>query len=335
MLTPLQGAEGIQGGKGGESSRITEVDILRGFALFGISIVNTVGISKMPTVDAEPGAAYWAYETLLHQRFFPIFSFLFGLSFGLFLDSVRDRVNSPRFVMLARLGFLVPFGALHRILQPDEVLLSYAVIGIAVLLPASFLPMRWVAVLGGGGTLLGVALGGGSLIIPGIFLVGLSVQRYGFGALANARVSRMLSAWATVLSLALALDVWQIGAGVGSRTPLAAAAGMMTAAAYVVGIMLLVRTRGVGRLGGLAAVGRMALTGYVGATVLILATGHFINLGEAPRYGVAFSLGACVFAAELAFSVVWLRWARYGPLEWLWRCLTWWRIVPIRKSSGA
>lgn len=337
MLTPLHGAgsEGTDRAQGGKSARITEVDILRGFALFGISVVNTVGISEMPTSASNPNAAYWAYETLLHQRFFPIFSFLFGLSFGLFLDAVRGKADNPRFVMLARLGFLIPFGALHRILQPDEVLLSYAVIGLAVLLPASLLPLRWIAILGGLGTLVGTAAGGASLLIPGLFLTGLSVQRIGFDKLANARVAHVAFAWAIIFALALALDVWQIGVEAGSRTPLAAAAGVVTAGAYVTGIMLLVRARGVRMLRGLATVGRMALTGYVAATVLILAAGQFINLGEAPRYGAAICLGACVFVIELVFSLVWLRWARYGPLEWVWRCLTWWRIVPIHKSGRA
>lgn len=335
MLTPLQGAEseGTRGGRDSKSARIIEVDLLRGFALFGISIVNTVGISGMPTLPTESNAAYWAYETLLHQRFFPIFSFLFGLSFGLFLEAARGRVDNPRFAMLARLGFLIPFGALHRMLQPDEVLLSYAVVGIVVLLPASFLPMRWIVALGGLATLAGIAAGGGSLLIPGLFLVGLGVQRYGFGELMNACFSRMALVCASAFSLALALDVWQIVAGAGSHTSLAAAAGVATAGAYVTGIMLLARRRGVRMLRGLAAVGRMALTGYIGATLLIISAGQFINLEEVPRYGMALSVGVCVFVVELAFSLLWLRWARYGPLEWVWRCLTWWKLVPNRRSG--
>ena len=33
----------------------------------------------------------------------------------------------------------------------------------------------------------------------------------------------------------------------------------------------------------------------------------------------------------LAWSKPWLAHFRYGPLEWLWRCLTYWRIVPLRR----
>ncbi|MFB4311451.1 DUF418 domain-containing protein [Actinomadura sp. GTD37] len=49
---------------------------------------------------------------------------------------------------------------------------------------------------------------------------------------------------------------------------------------------------------------------------------------------MALSVGAGVFAIEMAFSLLWLRRARYGPLEWLWRCLTWWRLVPNWSHQG-
>ena len=33
----------------------------------------------------------------------------------------------------------------------------------------------------------------------------------------------------------------------------------------------------------------------------------------------------------LRFSGVWLEKYRFGPLEWLWRCLTYWQRVPLRR----
>ena len=35
----------------------------------------------------------------------------------------------------------------------------------------------------------------------------------------------------------------------------------------------------------------------------------------------------------LAWSKPWLARFRYGPLEWLWRCLTYWRLVPLRRVA--
>ncbi|MFI0486495.1 DUF418 domain-containing protein [Actinomadura sp. 9N215] len=321
-------------GTSGTRSRIVEVDVLRAVALFGISIVNTVGVSGMPTVEAggDPGPAYWVYETFLHQRFFPIFSFLFGVSFGLFLDAAGERTNNPRLVMLARLGFLVPFGALHRLLQPDEVLLSYAVVGIVVLLPASFLSGR--AVLGLGAVALAAAVlvtGGGSMLIPGLFLLGYAVQRYGIEKVLSLPVRRVAVACVVGFLFAVVLNGWQVGSGSESGSRLAAVAGLVTAATYMAFIVLLLRSRARGALGVLAPLGRMALTGYVGATLMIVVAGRFMSLEEAPEYGAAVSLGVGVFVVELAFSSLWLRHARYGPLEWVWRCLTWWKVLPMRR----
>jgi len=38
-----------------------------------------------------------------------------------------------------------------------------------------------------------------------------------------------------------------------------------------------------------------------------------------------------VWAAMLLWSKAWLARFRYGPLEWLWRCLTYWRLFPLRR----
>lgn len=85
-------------------------------------------------------------------------------------------------------------------------------------------------------------------------------------------------------------------------------------------------------LGALAPLGRTALTGYIAATPLILAADRLLRIGDEPDYGMAFSVGAGVFLVEPAFNLLWLRHARYGPFEWVWRCLTWWRVVPNSRG---
>ncbi|TDB91152.1 DUF418 domain-containing protein [Actinomadura sp. 7K534] len=316
------------GGATDAAPRIDEIDVLRGFALFGITLANTIDITGMPTGGS--GAAYWAHETLLNQRFFPIFAFLFGLSFGLFLDAAARTARDPRTIMAARLGFLILFGAAHRLLQPREILLTYAVIGIIVLLPASYLPRRWLLALGGVATAAALALSGSIAFIPGLFLLGYAVQRYGPGRLLGLPTSRLAVAFTVGAALALVLNALQITTDAGAW--LGALAGLVTATAYLAGLLLLLRTPAERALRRLAPVGRMALTCYIGATVLIVAADQVLHLGRAPDYPAAMALGLCVFAVELAFCALWLRHARYGPLEWVWRCLTWWRLVPIRRD---
>ncbi len=334
MTTASQASTAELVGQSEKAVRITEVDVLRGFALFGITLVNTVGITGMPTSGSADGLGHWVYQTLLHQRFFPIFSFLFGLSFGLFLDAVKGRTHSPRLVMLARLGFLMPFGALHRLLQPREVLLTYAVVGIVVLLPASLPGWRIVLALGTVATAAAALVAMGSMLIPGLFLVGLGAARYGSENLLSLPTSRLRVVLATASTSAVALNVLQISTGTDSGARPPTFAGLATAATYVTAIVLLLRSRIRPALCKLAPIGRMALTGYIAATLLILAADQVLHLESESNYGMAFALGAGVFVIEMAFSLLWLRYARYGPLEWAWRCLTWWKVVPNRSGPG-
>ena len=38
-----------------------------------------------------------------------------------------------------------------------------------------------------------------------------------------------------------------------------------------------------------------------------------------------------IFLAQIVCSHVWMKWFRYGPLEWVWRMLTYGRWLDIRK----
>lgn len=78
--------------------------------------------------------------------------------------------------------------------------------------------------------------------------------------------------------------------------------------------------------------GRMALTNYIGQSVL----------GMVIFYGIGFGLGAdtglfttewialSIFFFEILWSFCWLSCFRFGPLEWIWRCLTYNRFFPLR-----
>jgi uncharacterized protein len=97
-------------------------------------------------------------------------------------------------------------------------------------------------------------------------------------------------------------------------------------------LLLAYRPGWTARLAVFGRAGRMALTNYmVQVAVLdVLASGYGFGLKLRPRsYVVAAVL---LFAAEAAASRVWLARYRFGPLEWLWRTLTYARIQPLRRS---
>lgn len=82
----------------------------------------------------------------------------------------------------------------------------------------------------------------------------------------------------------------------------------------------------------LAAAGRCAFTNYLGTTVLMSAIFSGWGLGLGPELSRAWLPAFVVlgWAAMLAWPVWWLRRFGQGPLEALWRRLTWWGINPSR-----
>jgi uncharacterized protein len=83
---------------------------------------------------------------------------------------------------------------------------------------------------------------------------------------------------------------------------------------------------------GLAAVGRMALTNYVmhSAICMFVFTGVGWGLfGSLQRFELYYVVLGC-YVANVVFSTLWLGYYRFGPLEWLWRSLTYWKRQPLR-----
>jgi len=88
----------------------------------------------------------------------------------------------------------------------------------------------------------------------------------------------------------------------------------------------------------LGAVGRTALTHYVLQTILFSLVFAGFGFGQQNRLGSApvFAIAALIYAIEIPLSVWWLRRFQLGPLEWLWRTLTYMRLQPMRRpATGA
>jgi uncharacterized protein len=81
------------------------------------------------------------------------------------------------------------------------------------------------------------------------------------------------------------------------------------------------------------AAGRVAFTNYLGTSVVMMfvfqgwALGLFGQLNRPQLYIVV----VLAWVLMLAWSKPWLDRYRYGPLEWLWRCLTYRTVFPLRK----
>ncbi|WP_330252600.1 DUF418 domain-containing protein [Nocardia sp. NBC_00565] len=322
----------------GAHRRIHELDAARGFALCGILVVDIWQLTDM-RATIGPGTvdpARHVLSVLFEGRFFPIFSFLFGLSFSLFLDRAAQLTARPRVVLVRRLVALGIFGLIHHVFRPGEALFPYAIVGLVILLPASGLP-RWVLLLAGlVGTIgVAVALGGGLGLVPGLFLLGFAADRFGLADNLREHGWWLAVVFALALPAALVAGVWEYrtpytNLWTGSAAPVA---GLLGALAYLTGLLLFLRTE-TGELFAevLEPMGRMALTNYVSATTLILAADPWLGLSDSNHYGTLLGLAAAIIAVQATVSYYWLRWLRYGPLEWVWRCVTWWQLVPNRLT---
>ncbi|MEA2080811.1 MAG: DUF418 domain-containing protein [Pseudomonadota bacterium] len=104
---------------------------------------------------------------------------------------------------------------------------------------------------------------------------------------------------------------------------------------YLSLIIFLFRTEALNCIGDwMVAAGRMALSNYMIQSII----GAFVFYGfglalfnQLTRLDIALVI-VLVWIFQIIFSVIWMKLFYYGPFEWLWRSLTYWRAQPLRKK---
>ncbi|MEM9132310.1 MAG: DUF418 domain-containing protein [Actinomycetota bacterium] len=385
---PAQLAQPVAG-----SARIEAIDIVRGFALFGVLMLNMLDFAG-PTVSFDPWtvstgwldkAVELGIRVFGEAAFYSTFSFLFGLGFALQFERALARGERFRRRFAVRVTVLLGFGLIHAyLIWSGDILVQYSITGFFLLLFAKVRPtvaLRWAV----GFALFTIALMSALVVVgafegdPGtpaaiaeeidyirsadfgtlaadrsgdivgdlifslmgvpwflsLFLVGLWAVRS--GKLANWRNERTF----LIAVLKVALPIAVVAKGllaffiVAGETDLAATWGIILStfiggpafgAVYVCLVLLALQRAGDGRsvLRHLAPVGRMALTNYLMQSVVAVLFFYGWGLGNYGRFGVAtaflFTLG--LFAFQMVVSRLWLARFPYGPMEWVWRTLT-------------
>ncbi len=401
-----------------QSERIAVIDALRGFSLMGIIVAHSSGqyLAGMSPPGYHPIFStldQWVNDWatyLTFGKFFTIFSFLFGLSFAIQMDSAATA-NRP-FVgrTLWRLMILFAIGFTHSLFYSGDILRIYAVLGVFLVLlrklnnrvllvlglllvfnaplivsrvQSQFAPPPTAAQVEAGkaqgaafmqraeaefhikqsGTLAEVvqmnASGGlvgtlffqlftGRLFITlGLFLLGLWVgrKRLFVDTPDHRKFFRTLLGWAGILA-AVSTGIWfRLTGGVLFGPPLSGWAGAVAdtafdvhqatlSAFYVAGVTLLFWQTRAAFLGSLVAVGRMGLTTYLSDSAFGVLVFLGYGLGQLGHLGIAASvgLGLAFFAGQILVSNWWLVRYQFGPVEWLWRSLTYLKPQPWRKS---
>ena len=84
----------------------------------------------------------------------------------------------------------------------------------------------------------------------------------------------------------------------------------------------------------------MALTNYLTQSIVlgIIFYGYGFDLFAAIHRPLLYVLVLAVWTFQLLVSPLWLETFRFGPAEWLWRSLTYWKLQPIlarpRPAAG-
>jgi uncharacterized protein len=392
------------------SERIGGLDLLRGWAMFGVLWSNLNDWYDTATeITRADRVLGFAQNWLLESRFYELLVVLFGIGFAIQLTRARTRGVDLRNVYLLRSAALLGFGLIHALLiWHGDVLISYALASFALLLFRDVSPRQqlvWAVVLMCAGGYIGMhlrfALGqiyvipekwwGGSAVtyatgtlaeiqrqrfrdvwhwwgffgltsyfrLVGTFLLGAWAYRSGLveRVITNRRTTlRLLAICIAVMLVGYSLDIYHWDAKIwppikgppetllswrawNPRNILFApfretelAGGLAYAA-----LLLLVFQTQFGRrlLAPLAATGRMGLTTYLTQSLVCTTLFYSYGLGWFGKVGYTgmFEITVTLFVVQMAISTWWLKRFQFGPVEWLWRTITYGRAPAMRAAA--
>jgi uncharacterized protein len=126
------------------AERMEVLDVLRGIAIYGILLVNIGALSGSEFLTPAQHSALplsradsvleFLLEWLVAQKFYSLFSFLFGVGFAVFVSRASARGSEPARLFKRRLAGLAIIGLVHTtLIWMGDILLTYALIGFALI----------------------------------------------------------------------------------------------------------------------------------------------------------------------------------------------------------
>lgn len=125
-----------------QEDRTIVVDVLRGFALFGVLQGNLAGMltNNVPAAiinnhsTAFDQALSVAHDILVENKFMTLFSILFGYGFGVIMQRLENKAIDSTPFFLRRMFWLFIFGCINLTFWNGDILHLYAITGIFLLL---------------------------------------------------------------------------------------------------------------------------------------------------------------------------------------------------------
>lgn len=96
-----------------------------------------------------------------------------------------------------------------------------------------------------------------------------------------------------------------------------------------------IKRKGVSNLNVFAPAGRMALTNYLMQTIIASLLFYGAGFGWGQEFGLIylFPIAIGIYSLQVIYSNIWFRYFQYGPMEWIWRQLTYGKRLPIKRKA--
>lgn len=376
------------------SQRLTIIDILRGWALLGVVLMNYYDyyFSGKNSGELHPGTLTLVLEYICAYVFsaksWTLLSFLFGYGFAVLMDNLRAKGRHPVLFFIGRMWWLLVLAFVNSAFFAGDILKDYALLGLVLLLfyrcSARTTFLIGIALLAAEpvvshfvqampephwdrqhrrllyrshnlidvwkSNLIGTYYNemispfyaiNVHLVMLYCFLFGFSAQRVRFFSDLSRHKKTLWRVWWISLAFALVMIVpgyinhrlrWPFDNYYSMAFPVAIATMSFTLSS----ICLLYLGGRLQRLfRSLAAVGRMTLTNYMTQSVLILLLFSGFGLGLAGKEPIYFYLGVAIviYVLQIFFSRWWLSRYQYGPVEWVWRMLSYRKRLTLRREG--
>ena len=185
------------------------------------------------------------------------------------------------------------------------------------------------------------------LKVMGMFLIGFYVGRKMMYANLGQHIALLKKIRFWGLALGLPASVAMVYFEGDDKQVIASALGLLDSFFYAIGVVPLalayaaslylfwIKTGGINKLNVFAPVGRMALTNYMMQTIIAISIFYGAGFGLGQKFGLVylFPIAIGIFILQVIYSNIWLRYFQYGPLEWIWRQLTYGKKLPLKKLN--
>jgi uncharacterized protein len=180
----------------------------------------------------------------------------------------------------------------------------------------------------------------------GMMLLGMALYKNGF---LSGKLSTKTYVWTAVIGLGISWPLIAVGAFEAWKShfdliktylwmQVPYGVGRVSGAIGTAAVILLVLRAGVMRwlMKAVANVGQMALSNYLltSFSMRMLYVWSPLKWYGYMEYYKLYIVVLCVWIVNMTFSTIWLRYFEFGPMEWVWRSLTYWKRQPMRRRAA-